>query len=140
MKPEYFGQYGNILKIVANTKNPYFSENSKVPSFSAYITFSNSFEASICILAVDGTFLEGQLVRASFGTTKYCSSFQKGLDCNNKDCLYLHKFASDDEVINKVRRKVTIFRILIIIKIFFISNTYTLLKYLISIARKQKNS
>ena len=30
------------------------------------------------------------MVRACFGTTKYCNAFLKGVPCNNTDCLYLH--------------------------------------------------
>jgi len=30
------------------------------------------------------------MVRACFGTTKYCNAFLKGVPCNNMDCLYLH--------------------------------------------------
>ena len=32
----------------------------------------------------------GKLVKACYGTTKYCNAFLKGLPCNNADCLYLH--------------------------------------------------
>ena len=33
------------------------------------------------------------MTRASFGTTKYCNSFIKGVECTNPECLYLHKEA-----------------------------------------------
>ena len=29
-------------------------------------------------------------LRASFGTTKYCNNFIRGVPCTNKECLYLH--------------------------------------------------
>lgn len=29
-------------------------------------------------------------LRASFGTTKYCNNFTRGVPCTNKECLYLH--------------------------------------------------
>ena len=32
----------------------------------------------------------GKLVKACYGTTKYCNAFLKGLPCNNAECLYLH--------------------------------------------------
>lgn len=35
------------------------------------------------------------ILRASFGTTKYCNSFIRGVECANPDCLYLHKEAPD---------------------------------------------
>lgn len=35
--------------------------------------------------------------RASFGTTKYCNSFIKGIDCVNPECLYLHEEAPKED-------------------------------------------
>ena len=35
--------------------------------------------------------------RASFGTTKYCNAFIKGIPCINPDCLYLHKEAAKED-------------------------------------------
>jgi hypothetical protein len=32
----------------------------------------------------------GKVIKACFGTTKYCNAFLKGVPCNNPDCLYLH--------------------------------------------------
>jgi hypothetical protein len=46
--------------------------------------------AARCIRGVDNTTLDGKTLRASFGTTKYCTSFLKGQTCLNKNCLYLH--------------------------------------------------
>lgn len=37
------------------------------------------------------------MVRASFGTTKYCNAFLRHAPCTNPDCLYLHTLG-DDEV------------------------------------------
>ena len=53
------------------------------------------------ILAVDEFTLEKRLLRASFGTTKYCSFFLKGQKCINKECLYLHKFNPENETFTK---------------------------------------
>jgi len=33
----------------------------------------------------------GKVIKACFGTTKYCNAFLKGVPCNNSDCLYLHE-------------------------------------------------
>jgi hypothetical protein len=35
--------------------------------------------------------LAGKQVKATFGTTKYCNAFLKGVPCGNPDCLYLHE-------------------------------------------------
>jgi hypothetical protein len=40
-------------------------------------------------------------VRASFGTTKYCNSFLRGLPCNNGDCLYLHELGDERDRFTK---------------------------------------
>ena len=101
-KPEYFGQYGNILKVVINTTNAYKSNNTKATSHSAYITFSKPTEASIAILAVDGMVIGGQCIRATYGSTRFCAFYLKGKECTNKECLYLHSEASEyDEIMDK---------------------------------------
>jgi CCR4-NOT transcription complex subunit 4 len=67
---EYFGQYGTIIKTVVNKNKAYNSNNPNGPSFSAYITYSKPYEASIAILALDNILVNNHLIRASFGTTK----------------------------------------------------------------------
>ncbi len=67
---EYFGQYGTIIKTVVNKNKAYNSNNPKGPSFSAYITYSKAYEASIAILSLDNIIVDDHLIRASFGTTK----------------------------------------------------------------------
>ena len=37
------------------------------------------------------------MVRASFGTSKFCQFFMNGQKCTNKDCLYLHEIKCDLE-------------------------------------------
>jgi hypothetical protein len=51
---------------------------------------------------VDGFALSGRLMRASFGTTKYCNAFLRHASCTNPDCLYLHDLG-DDEVLGPTR-------------------------------------
>ena len=100
-KYEYLGQYGKIIKIVINKKKAYNINNKFGPSFSAYITYSKPEEASIAILSLDNHYVDKHLIRASFGTTKYCQFFLKGLECNNKDCVYLHKKAKEEDIIKR---------------------------------------
>jgi len=100
-KWEYFGQYGTIIKIVVNRNKAYNQNNPHGPSFSAFVTFSKPSEASIAILSLDETMIENHLIRASFGTTKYCSFFLKGVECTNKDCLFLHKIADESDIIKR---------------------------------------
>jgi len=51
-------------------------------------------------LALDYTMHDDLLIRTSFGSTKYCSHFLRGVDCTNKDCLYYHYIVDDKEIIN----------------------------------------
>ena len=47
--PEYFGQYGDLLKVVVNTNNVYNATRGG-PSYSAYLTYSHPRESAIAIL------------------------------------------------------------------------------------------
>ena len=106
--PKLFGQYGCIKKIILNS-SPQLIE--KVHSccaysfifvfLSRYITYSTSQEALLCIQAVDGCCLQGSQIRASFGTTKYCNYFLRGIRCTNTDCMYLHHMADTCDCFTK---------------------------------------
>jgi CCR4-NOT transcription complex subunit 4 len=100
-KYEFLGQYGTIVKIVVNKNKAYNQNSIHGPSYSAYVTFSKPCEASIAILSLDDKMIDNHLIRASFGTTKYCSYFLKGIECNNKDCLFLHKLADESDIIKR---------------------------------------
>ena len=101
IKYEYFGQYGTIIKIVVNKNKAYNQNSPHGPSYSAYVTYSKPTEASIAILSLDETSIDYHLIKASFGTTKYCSYFLKGCECTNKDCVFLHSFADENEIIKR---------------------------------------
>ena len=96
-KPEYFGQYGTIQKTLLTQKtNP--ETNKK--SFSAYITYSNEKEAAFAILSVDSLLIEGKIIRAFFGTTKYCNFFLNNNRCPNLDkCMFLHQLIKEKDII-----------------------------------------
>jgi CCR4-NOT transcription complex subunit 4 len=97
---DFFGQYGKIEKIVINTNNVYNGSKGG-PSYSGYITYSNPRESAIAILSVDQFMYNERLIRASFGTSKFCQFFLNGQKCTNKDCLYLHELRSDLEAYTK---------------------------------------
>jgi len=88
----YFGQYGKITKTVIHKNN-----NISLSTVSAYCTFWNREDAKAAIQALDGYWLEGHQLRASFGTTKYCNSFVRGVSCSNPDCVYLHDYGEDED-------------------------------------------
>ena len=94
---EYFGQYGNIVKTLLTFKtNP----DTNKRAYSAYITYSNEKEAAFAILSVDSLLVEGKIIRAFFGTTKYCNYFLNNSICPNLNkCLFLHQLVKDRDII-----------------------------------------
>ena len=100
IKKEYLGQYGSIHKIIVN-KNGYLKNESNSPTYSSYITYSNEIEASLALLSLNNSTLFNHKLNACYGTNKYCNSFLKGLECNNKDCFYLHEEANKNDIIIK---------------------------------------
>jgi hypothetical protein len=105
-KPEYFGQYGRIAKMVLNRNNVTASNtviNGEIrrASASAYVTFAHKEDTLACILALDGLVLDHRSVRVSYGTSKYCSSFIKSVRCNNPECTYLHEMGAEEDTFTK---------------------------------------
>ena len=99
LSKEYFGQYGNILKIVLVSKE---DKIQKRKTNSAYLTFENEEQAAYCILSVDSIKINNQLVRAFFGTTKYCTHFLNNFKCfNEQKCMFLHHVADSNDIINE---------------------------------------
>ena len=83
---DFFGKYGKIHKVVINKNNHYNSGAN--PTVSAYITFARKEDASHCVRATDKSTVDGRVLRASLGTTKYCSNFLRNQSCPNPDCMY----------------------------------------------------
>jgi RING/Ubox like zinc-binding domain/RNA recognition motif. (a.k.a. RRM, RBD, or RNP domain) len=102
-KPEYFGQYGKIAKIVINRSqvNATPGTDPRRASASAYVTFVHKEDTLACILAMDGFYMDNRNIRASYGTSKYCSAFIKSVRCNNPECTYLHEMGSPDDTFTK---------------------------------------
>lgn len=88
---KYFGQYGKVLKAVINKRVPTVGHHNPNSGYGIYVTFSKKEEAAKCIAAIDGTYLDGRLLKAAFGTTKYCSSYLRGQACPNPNCMFLHE-------------------------------------------------
>ena len=69
---------------------------------SAYLTFETKEQAAYCILSVDSIKISNHLVRAFFGTTKYCNHFLCNYHCFNEDkCMFLHHIADASDIINE---------------------------------------
>jgi CCR4-NOT transcription complex subunit 4 len=95
-KPDFFGQYGKISKVVVHK-----STNSAHPTVSAYVTFAHKEDANAAIEALEGVWVEGHQLRASFGTTKYCNNFIRGAVCGNPECVYLHDLGKEGDRFTK---------------------------------------
>lgn len=91
---EYFGQYGDIEKIVVSKAKPGGNPHQGI---GVYVTFSRKADAATCIAAVDGSGNGDRVLRAQYGTTKYCSSFLRNEQCNNRNCTFLHETGEDSE-------------------------------------------
>ena len=94
---EYFGQYGTILNSILLKK---VNSNTNKITSSVYITFSNEKEAAIAILYADSLIIEGKIIRAFYGTTKYCNYFLNSTSCPNRNkCIFLHELITDEDII-----------------------------------------
>lgn len=91
--PDYFGQYGEIEKIVVS-KAKAGAPNQGV---GIYVTYARKEDAALCINTVDGSLNGDRVLRAQFGTTKYCSAYLRGEICNNKNCSFLHETGEDGQ-------------------------------------------
>ncbi|KAK1253151.1 hypothetical protein MKX08_004338 [Trichoderma sp. CBMAI-0020] len=93
-KPEFFGQYGTIQKIsISNRK----SSDGQHHSLGIYVTFEKPEEATRCIQAVHGSQNGDRILKAQYGTTKYCSAWLKNEKCNNPGCMFLHEQGDEED-------------------------------------------
>uniref|UniRef100_A0A672NQX3 CCR4-NOT transcription complex subunit 4 n=1 Tax=Sinocyclocheilus grahami TaxID=75366 RepID=A0A672NQX3_SINGR len=92
-RPEYFGKFGKIHKVVINNSTSY--AGSQGPSASAYVTYIRSEDALRAIQCVNNVIVDGRTLKASLGTTKYCSYFLKSMQCPKPDCMYLHELGDE---------------------------------------------
>jgi CCR4-NOT transcription complex subunit 4 len=98
---EYFGQYGKISKIVIVKRT---STSRKNPVIGLYVTYHRKEDAARCISAVDGTSQSaggGDVMRASYGTTKYCMTFLRGQACSDHGCMNLHDWGDEKDCFTK---------------------------------------
>ena len=96
--PEYFGQYGKVQKIVVNKLKNQSNTNPGVsPNLGIYVTYGTKEEAQRAMEAIDGSLNEGRVLRASYGTTKYCTAYLRNIPCQNPNCMYLHEAGNDQD-------------------------------------------
>ncbi|XP_055949560.1 CCR4-NOT transcription complex subunit 4-like isoform X1 [Argiope bruennichi] len=92
-KFDYFGKFGKIHKVVVNQSTSY--AGSQGPSASAYVTYCKPEDALRAIKCVNNVQVDGRTLKASLGTTKYCSHFLKNQQCPKTDCMYLHELGDE---------------------------------------------
>jgi hypothetical protein len=98
---EYFGQYGKISKIIVTKRTAPGSSSSVV---GLYITYHRREDATRCITLVDGAPPPGsgsEVMRASYGTTKYCMAFLRGVSCSDHSCMNLHEWGDEKDCFTK---------------------------------------
>ncbi|TLS28588.1 hypothetical protein PpBr36_00842 [Pyricularia pennisetigena] len=93
-KPEFFGQYGNIQKISISNRR---SSDGQNQSLGIYVTFERKEDAQRCIAAVNGSQNGDRVLKAQLGTTKYCSAWLRNEQCSNRQCMFLHEQADEDD-------------------------------------------
>jgi len=74
------------------------------PVVGLYITYHRREDAARCIAAVDGSNSPGggrEVMRASYGTTKYCMTFLRGISCNDHNCMNLHEWGDEKDCFTK---------------------------------------
>ncbi|KAJ8093061.1 transcriptional repressor general negative regulator of transcription subunit 4 [Marasmius tenuissimus] len=97
---EYFGQYGKINKILLVKRNP----SGGSPVLGVYITYHRREDAARAIAAVDGSPSPSggrEVMRASYGTTKYCMSFLRSVPCSDHNCMNLHEWGDEKDCFTK---------------------------------------
>ena len=96
---EFFGQYGLITQIILTNKT---AHKTNKRSNSAYISFYTFEQAAYAILSVNSIKIDNILVRACFGTTKYCNHFLNNFKCFKSDkCMFLHEIANINDIITE---------------------------------------
>lgn len=76
----------------------------RAPVVGLYITYHRREDAARAIAAVDGSPSPGggsDVLRASYGTTKYCVTFLRNVSCANNSCMDLHEWGDEKDCFTK---------------------------------------
>jgi CCR4-NOT transcription complex subunit 4 len=109
---DYFGQYGKISKLylrdraaTSSTTVPILTAEDPSTSTGIYIAYVRREDAARAILALEGIPAPqgppGQVLRASYGTTRYCDAFLRGLKCDIANCNSLHEWGGESDCFTK---------------------------------------
>lgn len=104
---EYFGQYGKIARLYLRDRSsisspiPGPSPDDPSTSTGIYIVYIRREDAARAIAALDKIPAPqgqpGQLLHASYGTTRYCDAFLRGAKCDNQGCQNLHEWGGEGD-------------------------------------------
>lgn len=94
--PEHFGRFGKVVRLFMSKRSPTAPGTGPLhPVFqpvNVYVCYRTASEASHCIAATDGTHsIEGNKLRAQWGTTRYCPNYLKGIRCSDVTCTFAHE-------------------------------------------------
>jgi CCR4-NOT transcription complex subunit 4 len=112
---DYFGQYGKISKLVlhkrpasgggASAADGASSAAAPPAAVGIYITYLRREDAARAIAALDGfpsPSVPGTVLRASFGTAKYCESWLRNVRCElGQACMGLHEWGDERDVFRR---------------------------------------
>ncbi|KIM28829.1 hypothetical protein M408DRAFT_329269 [Serendipita vermifera MAFF 305830] len=94
---DYFGRYGKISRVQLQKRTP---PGAETPVVGLYITYVRREDAERALQAIDGSPSPsggGEVMRASPGTAKYCTSFLRNVSCTNNNCLDAHEWGEPDD-------------------------------------------
>lgn len=95
---DHYGKYGKIAKMFLSRRSTAtggFTHPHQQP-VNVYINFVRPQDAAACIAAVDNsTTDDGVELRASWGTTKYCTAFLRGQKCLSDSCQQAHELGEE---------------------------------------------
>nr|XP_019002085.1 CCR4-NOT transcription complex subunit 4 [Kwoniella mangroviensis CBS 8507]OCF65546.1 CCR4-NOT transcription complex subunit 4 [Kwoniella mangroviensis CBS 8507] len=109
---DYFGQYGKISKIylgdrtkLSSSAVPTLTEDDPSTSTGIYIVYVRREDAARAIASLDGIPAPqgppGSVLKATYGTTRYCESFLKSQKCDTPNCHCLHEWGGDSDCFTK---------------------------------------
>ncbi|KAG2218691.1 hypothetical protein INT45_003958 [Circinella minor] len=94
MEHEFFKKYGKIAKLVVSKRST-TQQSGNQSSVGIYVTYCRKEDAADAIEGINGSTCEGRSLRASYGTTKYCTYYLRHMSCPNPNCMYLHEPGED---------------------------------------------
>jgi len=92
---QHFGEFGTVARLVIRTIPA--SKPHQSPVVSAYVTYVEEASTALAISQLNGNFVDGKRLRASFGSNKYCNAFIRNEPCTNPRCSYLHQLSGTHE-------------------------------------------